>query len=60
MKSDSIIASCEYLRKWADGSVDVRFICFGNGVEFVKTYKTMQAAKAQVTKYLNRCSRIYS
>ena len=53
------IAECEYIRRWNDGSVDVLYKCYANGQEEVKNYKTMAAAKAQVTKYLNRCARIY-
>lgn len=58
MEKSQTIASCEYFRRH-DGCVDVRFKCYSNGKEVVKTFKTMQAAKAQVTKYLNRCARIY-
>lgn len=54
-----MIAECEYLRQWDDGRVDVRFKCYGNGYEEVKTYKSMAAAKGQVTRFLDRCARVY-
>lgn len=53
------VAECEYVRRWNDGSVDVVFKCYGNGYEEVKNFKTMAAAKSQVTKFLNKCARIY-
>lgn len=53
------IAECEYIRRWNDGSVDVVFKCYANGFEGVKNYKTMAAAKAQVKKFMDRCSRLY-
>lgn len=53
------VAECEYIRRWNDGSVDVVFKCYGNGYEEVKNFKTMAAAKSQVTKFLNKCARIY-
>ena len=58
MKSN-VIAECEYVRRWNDGSVDVVFKCYGNGYEEVKNFKTMAAAKSQVTRFLNKCARIY-
>lgn len=53
------IAECEYIRLWKDGSVDVVFKCYANGYEEVRNFKTMAAAKSQVTRFLNRCGRIY-
>ncbi len=59
MDKSRVTAECQYIRRYQDGSVDVVFKCFMNGQEVCKNYKTEAAAKAQVTRFLDRCARIY-